>query len=179
MNINEDCNLSMFLLLPLISVDDITAEDIIGGYEDALMNSFSYDINKPYLDDHIHLVFDNSMFKEKDVEPITKRDELCYISHYRLSGVYVKVYALKISDEFELSKRLIMNNDISSLMPEVKAKIFKFWNTSGRTNLFDILYNEKPSDKEVSKEILPEEDYIETETIEYVTNFSLRSDWDY
>ena len=177
MTITENYKLSLFLLLPLLSTDNSTAETYLGGYLHALIDAFSFDINKPYLDNHVHLVFDNSMYIEKDVPTIANSRFLDHISHYRMSGVFVKSYAMKISDEYQSSKKIILENKVSKLPYATKIKIFKFWDLTATSNLFKILFEEEPVIEDISKEILPEEDYIDTDDNAYITNFSLRQDW--
>jgi len=178
MNIKEEYNLSLFLLLPLVSIEDKRAEDYLEGYSKALVNAFHYDINKPYLDNHIHIVFDTLLFREREVATIKDKSELEKISSYQLSGIYVKSYALRIAEEYSSSLELILKNKAFNLAPEIKVKILKFWDMPVNSILFDTLYVNPKMD--ISKEILPEEDYLEDEEEgkQYVTNFSLRSDWD-
>jgi hypothetical protein len=177
MKINEEYNLSLYLLLPLLSSDETSAETYLEGYSHALINAFSYDINKPYLDNHVHLVFDNSMYREKDVPTIVKSSFLDHISHYRISGVFVKSYAMRLSEEYQLSIKLILDNKVSELPYAVKIKIFKFWDLNANSNLFKILFENEPLKSDISKEILIEEDYIDLDAELITTNFSLRNDW--
>lgn len=173
----DNNNLSLYLLLPLTTKEELTAEDYLKGYENALMNAFNYDINKPYLDEHIHLVFDTSMFRTSNVETITNDKKQEYISNYRISGIFVKSYALRIEKDYLDSRTLILENKIFSLRYDIKIKIFKFWNLKADSDLFKLLFVEPKLITKIDKEILPEEDYIEEDEDNIsIVSFSLRKE---
>jgi len=175
MILNDNYNLSLFLLLPL-TTEESKAENYLEGYETALMNAFNHDINKPYLDNHIHLVFDTSMFRTIEVDSITKDKKQDMISHYRISGVFVKSYAIKIKDEYLSSKNLILDNKIFNLRYDIKIKIFKFWNLKADSKLFKVLFEEGNPKEDITKEVLPEEDYIEDDFDLSIISFNLREE---
>ena len=167
-------NLSMFLLLPLISTKELKFEDVIGEYSGALINGFYADKNKPNLDNHIHLVFETSKFKSAEVNNIIELNQLEHISGYRMSGIFVQSYALRISNEYETSMNLILKGKTNLLSNEVKMKIAEFWDLNARTDIFKSLFDKNIELVDTRKEILPEEDYIDKDENVFVTNFTLR-----
>ena len=175
MILNDNYNLSLFLLLPL-ATEEGKAEDYLDGYESALMNAFHYDINKPYLDNHIHLVFDTSMFRTIEVNTITNDNKQDKISHYRISGVFVRSYAIKIKEEYLSSRDLILEDKIFNLQYEIKIKIFKFWDLKADSKLFKVLFEEPKESTNIKTEILPEEDYVEDDFDYLNVSFGMREE---
>lgn len=172
MKFRDDYNMSLLLLLPLVSIEFTKAEQLLEGYDKAFINGFSSDINKPFIDKHVHLVFDNSMYKEKDVETLISLEQLEYIASYRMSGVFVKSYALRLDDGYSLSIKKILEGNCSDLSSDIKHKIITFWNAPADSALFNALYG-KGCELDPNKDVLPEEDYIDKTETAYVTNFTL------
>ena len=153
-------NLSMLLLLPLVNPKITSKSELLDGYEDAIIDGFNCDINKPYLDNHIHIVVETAKFKSEHVSPIFGLDETESVAHYRLSGIWTLSYAIKIDKDYESEYKLIIEGNVHLLPKEIKLRILKFWGAMVTDNLFKILFEDNKK-IDISKEFVMEEDYVE------------------
>ena len=162
MNI-DNYNLALLLLLPLCNPKITKADDYLNGYEGALIDGFSSDVNKPYIQECVHLVFETSKYISMKVDTLIGLDETEYISHYRLAGIWVESYALKIDSDYQSEYALICENKLEMLPMTTKLRILKFWDAKVSTKLYSALMGLAPVMENVSKEVVMEEDYVEDE----------------
>ena len=158
--ISEKYNLSLFLLLPLVTTEDKTYIDYIGDELDSLENGYSSDINLPYLDNEVFLLFNPNKMKSIPVRKL-EFNGFRLEKDVRINGNFYIKYALSIDNAYLNEKELIMDNKYFELSNEIKSKIMKFWNANANTKLYDALYVKAIEPIDIKNEITKEEDYLE------------------
>lgn len=163
MIINENYNMSLFLLLPLVAEEGRKADYYIKKYLESLVDGYSQDINKPWLDCHISIVFDYELMDEVDIVELSANGNFATKTSYLIHDKYVCSYALKIPDEHYDEYAYILRQDYSKVSTDTKNAILSFWGMSYGSKVFNELFTEKETYIDITKEILPEENYIERE----------------
>lgn len=151
------------LIIPLLD-ENITLDDI--SPEAGFVNIYSEDINRPYLDNHIFLLYD-----------LTNTTTKAYVRNQKLrsSKSLYDVYNINISgNEFILYAFTITSTTIKNIKRNAfifsdkeKMRIFSFWNfTDSDINAFllDPLYFMSIG---FVSSVVPEEDYKESCELTY------------
>lgn len=143
----------MKIAIPLLN-ESITIEDIqdCSGFVDAYFE----DINRPYLDNHLFLMYDNSSTGKNMADCFYKLFRLN--NKYGVRTVYIKdkpytVYMFTI----DRTIRLLRDGNII-LNPEQKKRVLDFWGLKDAWIMNNILLGTMYEHPETS--VLPEEDYM-------------------
>ncbi len=161
MIVNRELNSSLYLLLPLAVDENQTAETIIGKYSNALIDGFSMDINKPWIDNAVHIAFDREKYRDKSISQIEKQERFNRRSLYRIENKFYEVYSIELNDDYKFQIELILKGKSFLIDEETKAKIMEFWDAPAKSKVFRILYKESNEDKAIDAEIISPCEYQE------------------
>lgn len=149
-------SLQMKLIIPLldekITIDDLTPE---AGFFDA----YNYDINRPYLDDCIFLMYDDSVRTKESAKRYRKFEELSTVKNKKF--IYIDGHC------YILYAFVIINKDVKNILKGLRhsknssyTRFLQFWGaTDGVVNRY-LLYPSDSFNHEVHS--VPEEDYHHT-----------------
>lgn len=151
---------SLKLIIPLL---DTRLSKIITTPKSGFINAFTYDINRPGLDNHIFLMYE---FEAEHTKEMLTRSYIlanlikCKPYLHRINGKWVSIYALPITNgrarKYKITKYPFFSN-------EDILKIINFWGTSDKdVNEF---ITEQTKIIKFEENIIPEEDYVEEVTI--------------
>ena len=165
---NQDkLNFSLLFLLPLCSNDgekwihytkELFPYKITGDF----INGYAHDINKPYLDKSIFLVFKSEATSDMD-ELLIRKDSFLTRYSYRIDGEFFSIYALTPrvdSGEVRKDWDKILNGNYVSISTESKEKIIKFWGSVPNSNI-SLILDGRINVESPESEVIPEADDIE------------------
>lgn len=150
----------MLLLLPLAFESKIDNIRAFGRDASALINGYAGDINRPWLDKHVIVVFDPERLDSTSINSFKNNAEVSLSRNIRIDKVNVHIEALKIKEKYESELKLIMLGRYIDLKIETKVKILSFWHQGDESDLFRILFSKNYSQNKLAAELLPEEDFI-------------------
>lgn len=110
----------MPLAINNLSVDDLTEEK-------GFINAFTDDLNRPYLDNHIFLMFErnaNSHEKFKTYLKIKNDPDLQGIHHCKINGKWVTIYSYVYKNTFDAQ---ILKTGAAMISNNANVKIMRFW----------------------------------------------------
>ena len=143
----------MKLAIPLLN-DNITLSDI--EKDSGFVEAYFEDINRPYLTDHIFLMYDDTIKGEKVAKRFCKLGKLNSCYGKRFATINGKLYTVYMFTINKTIRNLRAGNILLSVTQ--KQKILDFWDHKDAwvTNnvLLETMY-EHPE-----KSVLPEEDYV-------------------
>ena len=137
------------LIIPLLD-DKLELDDLKAGA--GFIDVFTEDVNHPYMDNHIFLLYTNEITTAKSFECQKKLASLSTLysrRHLRINGHSYCSFAFPA---YNNTIRQLKSN-IGYLTPEQKLKINKFW---------------KGTDDEVSKYLLDEDSFLRFESVSHV-----------
>ena len=152
-------NLSLLTLLPLTFTEHTTFTKLFKGNTDALINGFSGDINRPWLDNHVIVLFDPEMMDTYRVNGLKDLKNHTMSKIVRIDKTPLLMHAIKIHEEFDKDAVLIRANRFSELRSSLKIRILSFWKQNEESDLYKVLFSKNYSDNSIAKELMPEEDY--------------------
>ena len=158
-NINE-LNLSILTLLPLAIEGNTTYKELLNGNLNALVNGYSGDINRPWLDDHVILVFDPEKMNTYRVNNLERLKNNTISKSILIENVPLLIHAIKILDEYHKDSILIRSNRFSELRTSIKIRILSFWRQNENSDLYKVLFSRDYSNNSISEEIIPEESFV-------------------
>lgn len=130
----------------------------------------NYDINKPYLDNHIFLMINISLFKDLRIYALQKETNFRRYYFSRIDGVDYIIFVFEIIDGLYFKNSNIYETiclgNVQLLPYAYKKYICKYWDISiAHDDVFDILFSPDKIDYriDISEDIIPEEAYVETE----------------
>lgn len=147
-------NTQLKLIIPLL--DEELSPDLFTP-EAGFLNAYDTDINRPFLDNHIFLMYDSDLSypgNYKRNERIMKMKNLHNRIMIRIKGILVMIYTFcitKLQIKQLLNGRNILNDD-------EKYDILEFWNKD--ITICMALITNKSFGK-LDNAIVPEQDYIE------------------
>lgn len=147
-------SMSFKLILPLLN-KEITKKDI--SLNSGFIDIYSYDINKPFMDHHIFLLYSNEIFTPQAIETAKKLKALNNLYCFRNLTIKGKSYRLY---SFTVSKTIsdIEDNKVN-LNYSDKLKVASFWELKD-TDINDYLIdNTNTLYIEFKNKVVPEEDY--------------------
>lgn len=150
-------NLSLLTLLPLSIESPSTYTKLLGKSLDALVNGFSGDINRPWLDNHAIVVFDPEKMNTYRVDSLLESKNHTMSKIINIDGRPLLIHALKIDEEYRKDSILIRSNRFSELRTSVKIRILSFWKQNESSDLYKVLFSKNYSSNSVAEELLPEE----------------------
>lgn len=152
----SNLNLVAKTIVPLLS-DDIIAEDLSD--ESGFVGAFTDDINVPFLDDKIFLMYDESKMTEASLNRYLKFEEITNIHSKRYVQINKKdfiIYAFNRINNRYIENILKGSNLIKT---EDKISIYNFWrNIPGHCFNHELLYDSFRIGND-NKRTIPEEDY--------------------
>lgn len=158
MIINENHNMSLFLLLPLIAEEGRDAEYYISQHKNALIDGYAFDVNKPWLDCHISVVFDCELMNKVEVYELANNANFVCKTSYCIGDKYVYSYSLSIPATMRAEYELLMNQNYSKVSHDTTAMILAFWRPEFDSKITKELLNLNKSSLKMCEEILPEEE---------------------
>lgn len=145
-------NVQMKMIIPLL--DENLSPDLFTA-EAGFINAYNLDINRPYLDNHIFLMYDADLSypgNHRRNEKMMKLKNLYNRIMIRINGILVMIYTFCIN---KFGIRQILKGSIS-LSDNEKYDILQFWNKD--IDVCMALATNKSFD-EISNAIVPEQDY--------------------
>ena len=150
---SKNYNLTTKLIIPLLD-DNITLEDI--SEESGFVNAFTEDINKPYYDNHIFLLY-------KSVDTI---ESLRRFQKFNILETIHNIRYITINKEHYIVYTFVkINKDINNILkcgqcfnPKDALEINNFWKDIDN-DLFQRLFIPQYEYSKDIKDVLPEEDY--------------------
>ena len=157
----DNYNLSLLLLLPLISNDgeDYTLY-IPRSEEQSLYNGYSCDVNRPWLLNHLIVLFDSEKRNTLKLDRIDGNPAKINYADICISDSFYGMYTFQMPDEYKQECELIRSNRPNELSLDVKLKILTFWRTNATSKLFSTLFHAGKPDINIQAEEMPEETYI-------------------
>ena len=161
MNLMELKNLNdvSTYILPLID-DSITLDDI--SINSGFINAYTEDINRPYLEDKVFLLYDSKVNTVESMNRFRKFRDLDTLYNMKYIQINKHPYTVYCFSNPTYKK------DISSLISigktittDASVKILKFWNNVPVPELTSRLFYRNYRIGEPIKAILPEDDYYE------------------
>ena len=149
----KNYNLTTKLIIPLLD-DNITLEDV--SEESGFVNAFTEDINKPYYDNHIFLLY-------KSVDTI---ESLRRFQKFNILETIHNIRYITINKEHYIVYTFVkINKDINNILkcgqcfnPKNSLEINNFWKNIDN-DLFQRLFIPQYEYSKDIKDVLPEEDY--------------------
>ena len=155
-------SIHMKLIIPLLGFD-LKKEDLL--LENGFMQAYSYDINRPSLDNHIFLLYDGTTTNES-IERDARFKKIPSFYSRRdvwINGHFFICYAFVITNK-------VIKNIISNLLTIPKnglLRIYKFWDfTDDELNQF-MFDNTYLISHQFEQTIVPEWDYKEDYVLTY------------
>lgn len=149
----KNYNLTTKLIIPLLD-DNIVLEDV--SEESGFVNAYTDDINKPFYDNHIFLLY-KSVDTIESLRRFQKFNKLTTIHNIRY---------ITINNEHYIVYTFVkINKDINNILkcgqcfnPKISLEINNFWKNIDN-DLFQRLFIPQYEYSKDIKDILPEEDY--------------------
>lgn len=149
----KNYNLTTKLIIPLLD-DNITLEDI--SEEAGFVNAYSSDINRPYLENHIFL-----MYKSIDTIECLNR----YQKFNKLDTIYNKTYITINGEHYIVYTFIKKNKEINKILKcgqcfnkKEALNINNFWKNIDN-DMFQRLFAPQFEYSKKINDVLPEEDY--------------------
>lgn len=127
------------------------------------INAFVEDINKPWLDNHIFILYKTSSIIPS-LEKEFKQNKYYYdTQNIVIDNVFYTKFIFIIPKEYKILIKGLKDNKLTNILPSDKLKILKFWNCLDFKNIEKLLENINSFDNNSIKipEIIPEEDSID------------------
>ena len=162
----EKYTLSITYLLPLVA--KANQEWFMGRQKyiplsmiKTFVNGYSGDINKPWLDNHLFLLFESEY--DKDFNPSTLRERSTFHSSYgyRIDKKFYTVFVFNLPKEYNDIYKDIKESKFDLIPRGLKKSIIEFWLYNQRYALIEMMYpdkNPKRGTNALSKEIIKEHD---------------------
>jgi len=165
----EKTNLSLIYLLPLVAETDdkwyaFKNEYIPQSNINTLINGYRADINKPWLDKHVFLMFESAADKNFDIEILRSKRNFHSMYNYRLNKKFYNIVVFTVPKEYKEVYDNIIEDQTGLIPIEVKKRILSFWLYNERINVYKMLYPEKSpivNYNPFKNEIIGEKDDIE------------------
>ena len=127
------------------------------------INVFIEDINKPWLDNHIFILYNSSGIPTV-LEKEFKANKYYYdTKHIVIDNVFYNEYIFTIPPEYKYIIKSFKGTCHNNLITEDKIKILKFWGLSDLKHIKNLLEEDISDCSLVERgEIIPEEDYLES-----------------
>jgi hypothetical protein len=160
----EKFNLSFILMFPMIAESDEKWSDYFGNHMDALVNGYSGDINKPWLDKHVFVKFDTSKLEVLNIGKLLKNENFERNDTVLIDDGYYDIYAMRIPEQYLAEYYIIKSNDFYNISSELKHKIMRFWEVDISSSIGSALFykhKHDAMDRKIDKEMVDEEIYID------------------
>lgn len=161
----EKFNLSLITLLPLVTEAPSNYKTLLGKYTKALVNGYSGDINRPWLDNHVILIFDPELMDTYRVNTLEELPTKRLSKLIRIDGQPVIIYALEIHPKYSTDLKLILANRFPELKASTKIRMLSFWQQDESSSLCKLLFSKNYNQNSISEELLQEETYISQEYV--------------
>lgn len=163
----ERINNSLLFLLPLVSKEGEKWQTYLGPgnfkkQETSFINGFSSDINKPWLDEHIFLVFNSDIKKEFDLAFIERNVNFTSMYNYKIKDKFYTIYALRVPTDYKKELELIKQGRCNKIDGKLKSKMTSFWSAQSNGYLSINIHSNDNRVLDISNDIIDEKDYIES-----------------
>jgi len=168
MVLKETLNSSLLFLLPLVAekgetwLDYTGAKNLYSTRDDSFVNGYNIDINKPWLDRHIFLLFEAAIDLDLPLSKLRRNENFKSKYTVKINKVFYVIYAYRIPDEKEKSYRHILDGDYRHISGDDKADIISFWEEGVDSLLFHSLYRSDKTLGKIENEEIYEVDYLPT-----------------
>ena len=131
----KDCNVYSKFILPIILEDNFDVNNFVNAYYE--------DINYPYVENKIHLVFD---LDKEEKRYINIRNKIIKNKYFYNSFVYYdngnkEKFIFIVPIEYKKDYSLIMLGQYSKTSETYKNKVLTFWNIKTNSSIYNILYS--------------------------------------
>ena len=142
-------SLQFKLIIPLLD-ENITLEDL--SLTSGFMDAYTEDVNHPYMDNHIFLLYSNEVITKESIECQRKLSKLPTLYSRRNLKINGHSYC---SFAFAICNKTIrqLKSQIGYLTDDEKCRINKFWHGT---------------DDEVSKYLMNEDNFLRFESVSHV-----------
>lgn len=140
------------LIIPLLD-DGITAEDL--KESKGFVGLYTSDINRPYLDNHVFLLFSLDCINSESVERGVKFSKLKNLYNRKLTRINGKLYDIYAFTRSNFTIKSILKRSYI-ISDDEKIKIFKFWGLNDPEVNMYMLYGRIVNN--YNENIIPEED---------------------
>lgn len=157
------------LIIPLLD-EHITLEDL--SLTVGFMNAYTEDINHPYMDNHIFLLYSNEIMTSKSIECQKKLAKLSTL--YSRRNLRIKGHSY-CSFAFPAHSKTInqLKHGIGYLTTEEKCRINKFWKGTDDEVSNYLMDNDNFLSFESVSHVIPEEDYVPSRFSDEKTGLSI------
>jgi len=164
----ETINTSLLFLLPLVArenenyLDYTQASNLFSKRDDSFINGYNKDINKPWLDRHVFLLFNAAI--DPMLSQYWLKSNENYTSNYaiRKDGIFYQIYSYRIPDKYEDDYKKIIEGQYKDISDETKAVIINFWETNTNSLLFNSMYGKSSVLGKIESEDIEEVDFIKS-----------------
>lgn len=168
--IKENFNLSLYLLFPMIAKNGERWNSYFHRTLDSLINGYIGDINKPWLDNNIILVFDYAKIPSEHIDEFITNENFMSKYTFNMDKKRYIAFNFKIPNEFSRQLELIKELHYTSLDHATKIKLLSFWKLDHTSNLYNTLFVEPIEDYDINLEVIKEQD--EPEDFNIITDES-------
>jgi len=163
----EKNNLSLLFLFPLLNSKNIL--DIYFGStlfelgrDEAFINGYISDINRPHLYRNLFLLFEAKRARSINYDALEKITEFAGKKNIRIDGKFYVLFIYEIQPDKERDFELIKNGHYSKISEDSKSKIIEKWKLSKSSKLYNsLIAKDKELFEKIEDEFIAEEDYIE------------------
>lgn len=150
-------------MFPMVASDNENWQSYFKNYEKSLVNGYSGDINRPWLDKHIIVKFDSDKLTTLNVDELARNENFYKTNTCMINKKYYDLYAMMIPDEYLEEYELIKDGDYFNITAKLKHKIIRFWDIDINSEFAMSFFVKHKNDivpKNIKEEIVEEETYI-------------------
>lgn len=119
LNSTELTRSSKYLLPTIFSDNSIT--------ENGFVNVYNKDVNRPWLDDHIFVVYETTLERGSFYKIMTKHPLYYDTKYSTIDGIGYTLYIFKPKPELREAYSFILDGNVRLADTEVKKSIIQFW----------------------------------------------------
>lgn len=125
-------------IVPLID-DNITLTDL--SIESGFVNAYTEDIDRPYLEDKVFLLYDSSVNTRESLDRFLKFSKLDTLHHQKYIKINKKHYTLYCFNLIKYKKDIISLREVGKVYrPEAALEINRFWYSMTVPDLINRLF---------------------------------------
>lgn len=173
--LNKEKTYTTSYILPFIFENNKILSDKYG-----FINAYIQDINRPFLEDKICVLFKYTPKTNIELDTIAKNNPYFYDhKELHINGELYDEYIYVIPPENKITIDEIINGYAYGITYKNKAKIIAFWNDFNSKHMEELLRSDleidfgKTKSLHELKEFVPEEDYIDYDNVELLNLMGL------
>lgn len=162
----EKINPSLLFLLPLIADNNRDWSYYLGpdgmDNDSYFINAYSSDINSPFLDNHVLLMFDSKQLVYSNTVNLERARRYRNKYSMRIDGKFYTILSFEIDEEDIRDKNMVLAGDYSHATADYKARVLSFWPIAPDSDIFKELYLSEKIFPPASLDEIKEKDYLKT-----------------